>query len=173
MLLRSYMFCIWSMLPVFSRVQVTHWLLLLFVYYFSYFMFLAVFVYFPCLVFVPELHSFDFRYNFNALDYTWTFTFKTNQANLSKWKALTLARISYTIYTFLPKKCNNRMATLVQCCFKLIQGDVFVGGEYVNDTYRWKSTGETLNTSLWAPYQPSSQEKCIQLWQKWGGLDDT
>lgn len=65
------------------------------------------------------------------------------------------------------------MATLVQCCFKLIQGDVFVGGEYVNDTYRWKSTGETLNTSLWAPYQPSSQEKCIQLWQKWGGLDDT
>ena len=48
---------VWSMLPVFSRVRVAHVLLLLCMYDFSYFMFIVVYVCFPCLVFVPGLHS--------------------------------------------------------------------------------------------------------------------
>ena len=54
--------CIWPMLPFFfSGVQVAHLLLLLCMYYFSRFMFFVVLVCFPCLVFIPRLHSFDFR----------------------------------------------------------------------------------------------------------------
>ena len=45
-------------------------LLLLCMYDFSYFMFFVVYVYFPCLVFVPGLHSFDYRYNIGSLDYS-------------------------------------------------------------------------------------------------------
>ena len=45
------------MLPVFGGVRVAHLLLLLRIYYFSCFMFSVVFVFFPCLVFVPGLHS--------------------------------------------------------------------------------------------------------------------
>ena len=51
----------WSMLPVFSRVRAVHLLLILCICYFGYFMFFDVCVLFRCLVFVPGLHSFDFR----------------------------------------------------------------------------------------------------------------
>ena len=61
--------CTWSMLQVFSGLRVAHLLLLLCMYYFGYFMFFVVIVWFPCLVFVPGLHSFDFRY---YLDYSYT-----------------------------------------------------------------------------------------------------
>ena len=33
-------------------------------------MFFVVYVCFPCLVFVPALHSFDYRYNFGSLHYS-------------------------------------------------------------------------------------------------------
>ena len=37
---------------------------------FSYFMFFVVYVCFSCLVFVPVLYSFDYRYNLGSLDYS-------------------------------------------------------------------------------------------------------
>ena len=58
------------MFPVFSGVRVTLLLLLLCVYDLSYFMFFVVFDCFPCLVFVPGLHRFDYRYNLGFLDYS-------------------------------------------------------------------------------------------------------
>ena len=65
--------CTWAMLQVFSGVRVAHLLLLLCMYDFSYFMFFVVYVCFPCLVFVPGLHSFDYRYNLGSLDYSYNF----------------------------------------------------------------------------------------------------
>ena len=62
-----------SMLPVFSGVRVAHFLLLLCMYDFSYFMFFVVYVCFPCLAFVPGLHSFDYRYNLGSLDYSFSY----------------------------------------------------------------------------------------------------
>ena len=50
-------------------VRVAHLLLLPCKYDFSYFMFFVVYVCFLCLVFVPRLHSFDYRYNLGSLDY--------------------------------------------------------------------------------------------------------
>ena len=58
------------MLLVFSGARVAHLLLLLFMYDFSYFMFFVVYVCFPYLVFVPGLHSINYRYNFGSLDYS-------------------------------------------------------------------------------------------------------
>ena len=55
------------MLPVFSGVRVAHLPLLLCMYDFSCFMFFVVYVCFPCLVNVPWLHSFDYRYNLGPL----------------------------------------------------------------------------------------------------------
>ena len=54
--------CTWCMLPAFSEVRVAHLLLLLCMNNFSYFMFVVVYVCFPCLVFVPGLHSFMWAY---------------------------------------------------------------------------------------------------------------
>ena len=56
--------------PSFSGVRVAYLLVLLCMYGFSYFMFFVVYVYFPCLVFDPELHSFDYPYNLGSLDYS-------------------------------------------------------------------------------------------------------
>ena len=58
------------MLPVFSGVRVAHLLLLLCMYDFSYSMFFVVYDCFPCLIFVPGLHSLDFRYNLGSIDYS-------------------------------------------------------------------------------------------------------
>ena len=41
-------------------------------------MFFVVFVCFPCLVFVPGLHSFDFRWNHGSLDYALKFLIEMN-----------------------------------------------------------------------------------------------
>ena len=49
-------------------VRVAHLLLLLCMYNFSYFMSFVVYVCFPCLVCVPGLHSFDYRYKLGSLD---------------------------------------------------------------------------------------------------------
>ena len=62
--------CTWSMIPVFSRVRIAHVLLLLCMYDFIYYMFFVVYVCFPCLVFVPGIHSFDYRYTIGSLDYS-------------------------------------------------------------------------------------------------------
>ena len=43
-------------------LPVAHLLLLLYMYDYSYLMFFVVYVSFPCLVFVPGLHSFDYCY---------------------------------------------------------------------------------------------------------------
>ena len=59
-----------SMLPVFSGVRDAHLLLFLCMYGFSYFVFFVIDVCFPCLVFVPGLHQFDYRYNLGSLDYS-------------------------------------------------------------------------------------------------------
>ena len=51
-------------------------------YDFSYFMFFVVHVCFPCLVFVPGLHSYDYRYNLGSLDYS----FYDNKKNINGYK---------------------------------------------------------------------------------------
>ena len=56
--------------PVFSGIRVAHLILLLCMYDFGYFKFFVLYVCFPCLVFVPALHSFDYRYNLGSLDYS-------------------------------------------------------------------------------------------------------
>ena len=56
----------------FRGVRVAHLILLLCLYDFSYFKFFVVYVCFLCLVFVPGLHSFDYRQNFGSLDYSFT-----------------------------------------------------------------------------------------------------
>ena len=53
--------------PVFSGVRVVHLFFVLCMYYFSYFMLFVVFLFFPCLVFVPGLHSFDLHWNRGSL----------------------------------------------------------------------------------------------------------
>ena len=53
--------CTRSMLLVFSGVWIAHLLLLLYIYHFIYFMFFVVYVWLPCLVFVPGFYSFDYR----------------------------------------------------------------------------------------------------------------
>ena len=57
---------------VFSGVRVTHLVLLFCMYYFIYFMSFVVIACFTCLVFFPELHSFDFCQNLGSLDYSLT-----------------------------------------------------------------------------------------------------
>ena len=59
-------------------VRVANLYLLLCMYYFSYFMFSVVFACFPCLVFVPGLHSVDFHQNLNSLYYSLVCSFFNN-----------------------------------------------------------------------------------------------
>ena len=56
--------------PSFSGFQVAHLLLFLCMCYFGYFMFFVVFVYFPSLVFIFGVYSFDYISNFGSIDYS-------------------------------------------------------------------------------------------------------
>ena len=58
-------------------------LLLLCLYDFSYF---VVYVCFPCLVCVPGLHSFDYRYSLGSLEYSWKTIEVTLMYDEIKWK---------------------------------------------------------------------------------------
>ena len=50
---------------------------------FSYFMFFVVYVCFPYLVYVPELHAFDYRYNLGSLDYSFKFSKENTENNFN------------------------------------------------------------------------------------------
>ena len=72
-----------------SGVRNAHLLLLLCIYYFGYFMFFVVCVYFPCLVFVSELHS------FGSLDYSFVFL-----NLLIRRQFAVSAKVSFFLYRF-------------------------------------------------------------------------
>lgn len=50
---------------------------------------------------------------------------------------------------------------------------VFIGAEYVNGKYQWKTTGQEVYNNLWAPNEPTYlTHACFQLWGTYG-VDDT
>ena len=66
----------------FSGVRVIHLLLLLCMYDFRYFVFFVLYVCFPCPVFVPGLHSFDYCHNIGSLDYPLKKIYQNNLCRL-------------------------------------------------------------------------------------------
>ena len=61
--------CTWYMLPVFSGSWVAHFFVSLYVLFWL-FNILCLCICFQCLIFVPGLHSFDFRQILGSLDYS-------------------------------------------------------------------------------------------------------
>lgn len=51
--------------------------------------------------------------------------------------------------------------------------NAFVGAHFINGSFKWMTTGQEVDTNLWVPDQPSDNDKCVQIWKGFNGIDDT